>query len=156
MTVVEIQLNNRNRPMAHGPCTRVGLLVRSARQRSFPGASHLPASQVASFKRGCAASLSFFSSFFVLGPFFSVPHRVDRWYARYVRHGVVMGPAGELSPTRQVASFEAKVIVVQLSGRIHNRYESVIRCHTAAVCCRWELLAKVIPCVLCVSCVSCV
>lgn len=112
VTVVEIQLNNRNRPMAHGPYTRVGLLVRFGRQRSFPGASHMPASQVASFKRG------------------------------YVRQGVVMGRAGELSPTRQVASFEAKVIVVQLSGRIHNRYESVIRCHTAAVCCRWELLAK--------------
>jgi translation elongation factor EF-1alpha len=54
-----------------------------------------------------------------------------------------MGRTGELSPTRQVASFEAKVIVVQLHGRIRNRYESVIRCHTAAVCCRWEFLAKV-------------
>lgn len=74
MTVVEIQLNNRNRPMAHGPCTRVGLLVRFDRQRSFPGASHLPATQVASFKRGCAASLSLFfvlrASCFVLCSFF--------------------------------------------------------------------------------------
>jgi elongation factor 1-alpha len=54
-----------------------------------------------------------------------------------------MGRMGELEATRQVASFEAKMIVVQLKGQIRSGYESTIRCCTADASCRWQLFTKV-------------